>query len=50
MDNLCFYASANNLWTWAAYDYYDPEAVSGGTAIWGTPPLRTVTCGFNMYF
>lgn len=50
MDNLRFYASANNLWTWAAYDYYDPEAVSGGTAIWGTPPLRTVTCGFNMYF
>ena len=50
IDNLRFYASANNLWTWAAYDYYDPEAVSGGTAIWGTPPLRTVTCGFNMYF
>ena len=22
------------LWTWAAYDYYDPEAVSGGSAIW----------------
>jgi outer membrane receptor protein involved in Fe transport len=44
------YVSANNLWTWAAYDYYDPEAVNGGTAIWGTPPLRTVTFGLNVNF
>ena len=50
IDNLRFYASANNLWTWAAYDYYDPEAVSEGTAIWGTPPLRMVTFGFNLNF
>lgn len=50
IDNLRFYASANNLWTWAAYDYYDPEAVSGGTAGWGTPPLKTVTFGLNMNF
>lgn len=50
IDNVRLYASANNLWTWAAYDYYDPEAVSGGTAIWGTPPLKTVTFGVNVNF
>ena len=50
IENVRLYASANNLWTWAAYDYYDPEAVSGGTAIWGTPPLKTVTFGVNINF
>ena len=50
IENVRLYASANNLWTWAAYDYYDPEAVSGGTAIWGTPPLKTVTLGINVKF
>lgn len=35
---------------WAAYDYYDPEAVSGGSAIWGTPPLKTVTFGLSVNF
>lgn len=50
INNIRVYASANNLWTWAAYDYYDPEAVSGGTAIWGTPPLKTVTFGLSVNF
>ena len=50
IEHVRLYASANNLWTWAAYDYYDPEAVSGGTAIWGTPPLKTVTFGINVNF
>lgn len=50
INNVRFYVSANNLWTWAKYDYYDPEAVSSGTAIWGTPPLKTVTFGLNMNF
>lgn len=50
MENVRLYASANNLWTWAKYDFYDPEAVSGGTAIWGTPPLKTVTFGINVNF
>ena len=50
IDYLRVYASANNLWTWAKYDYYDPEAVSAGTAIWGTPPLKTVTFGLNLNF
>lgn len=44
------YMSASNLWTWAKYDYYDPEAVSGGTAIWGTPPLKTMTFGLEVNF
>jgi TonB-linked SusC/RagA family outer membrane protein len=50
IDDVRLYASGNNLWTWAAYDYYDPEAVSSGTAIWGTPPLKTVTFGININF
>ena len=50
LQNLRIYASANNLWTWAKWDQYDPEAVSGGIAIWGTPPLKTVTFGINLNF
>ena len=50
LQSVRLYASANNLWTWAKYDYYDPEAVNAGTAIWGTPPLKTVTFGINLNF
>lgn len=50
IENLRFFAAANNLLTWAKYDYYDPEAVRAGGAIWGTPPLKTVTFGVNMTF
>lgn len=50
INSLRLYASANNLWTWAAYDYYDPEAVRSGVAIWGTPPLKSVTFGLNLNF
>lgn len=50
VDSVRLFASANNLWTWAAYDYYDPESVSGGAAIWGTPPLKTITFGLNVNF
>lgn len=50
ISNARLFASADNLWTWAAHDYYDPEAVVGGTAIWGTPPLKTVTFGVNVNF
>ncbi len=50
VENLRIYASGNNLWTWAKYDYYDPEAVESGTAIWGTPPLKTMTFGININF
>ena len=48
VNNLRLYTSANNLWTWAAYDYYDPESVQSGTAIWGTPPLKSVTFGLSL--
>lgn len=50
IDVVRLYASANNLWTWAKYDFYDPEAVNAGTAIWGTPPLKTITFGINLNF
>ena len=50
LENVRLYASANNLWTWAAYDYYDPEATESGSATWGTPPLKTVIFGVNMNF
>ena len=50
IDKVRLYVSGNNLLTWAKYKYYDPEAVSGGTAIWGTPPLRSVTFGLNVNF
>ena len=50
LDNVRLYASANNLWTWASYDYYDPEATEAGSATWGTPPLKTVIFGLNMNF
>lgn len=50
IDKVRLYVSGNNLLTWAKYDYYDPEAVSAGTAIWGTPPLRSVTFGLNVNF
>ena len=48
--NVRFYATASNLWTWAAYDNYDPEAVSAGSATQTTPPLKTVTFGLNINF
>ena len=44
------YMSANNLWTWAAWDYYDPESVVNGSATQTTPPLKTVTFGLNVNF
>ncbi|MEG2790963.1 MAG: TonB-dependent receptor [Odoribacter sp.] len=50
LEKVRLYASASNLWTWAKYDFYDPEAVDDGTAIWGTPPLRTVTFGLEVNF
>ncbi len=50
LDMVRLYVSGNNLLTWARYDYYDPEAVSDGTAGWGTPPLKTVTFGLNVNF
>lgn len=50
IDKARVYASGNNMWTWADWDYYDPEAVSDGSAIWGTPPLKTMTFGIDVSF
>lgn len=50
LDKVRLYAAGSNMWTWAKWDYYDPEAVSGGTAIWGTPPLKTMTFGLEVNF
>lgn len=45
-----FYVAGNNLLTWARHNYYDPESLVGGTASWGTPPLKTITFGLNVNF
>ena len=50
MSNVRLYMAANNLWTSAAWDYYDPEGVVNGSSIQGTPPLKTVTFGLNVSF
>lgn len=50
LSNARVYMSANNLWTWAAWDYYDPESVVNGSATQATPPLKTVTFGLNVNF
>lgn len=50
LSNARIYMSANNLWTWAAWDYYDPESVVNGSATQATPPLKTVTFGLNVNF
>ena len=50
LSNARIYMSANNLWTWAAWDYYDPESVVNGNATQTTPPLKTVTFGLNINF
>lgn len=46
IDNIRLYASGNNLLTWAAYDYIDPE--SGSSPSWDTPPMRTYTFGLEV--
>jgi len=45
-----FYTAAKNLWTWAAYDYYDPETVISGETHFNTPPLKSVTFGLHVNF
>ena len=48
IDKVRLYASGNNLLTWAAYDYIDPE--SGSSPSWRTPPMRTYTFGLEIKF
>ena len=48
LQNVRFYASGNNLWTWAKWDFYDPETAVAGSAAFNTPPLKTMTFGVNI--
>lgn len=48
IDNVRLYAAGNNLLTWAANDYFDPE--SGSSPSWETPPMRTYTFGLEVKF
>lgn len=50
LDKVRVYASGNNMWTWAKWDFYDPECVSAGSASWSTPPLKAVTFGLDINF
>ncbi len=42
------YASAMNLWTWAAYDGYDPEVDIDGSFGYNLPPVKTVNFGVEI--
>lgn len=48
IDRVRLFASGNNLLTWAAYSYYDPEA--GSSVGFDTPPLRNITFGLEVKF
>ena len=48
IDKVRLYAAGNNLLTWAANDYFDPE--SGSSPSWETPPMRTYTFGLEVKF
>lgn len=48
IDAVRLFASGNNLLTWAAYSYYDPEA--GSSVEFDTPPLRNITFGLEVKF
>ena len=48
LEKVRIYASGNNLLTWAAYSYVDPE--SGSSPSWDTPPMRTCTFGLEIKF
>lgn len=42
------YFSGTNLWTWAAYNQYDPEL--NGVVSFFTPPLKTFAFGLELKF
>ncbi|MDR0542258.1 MAG: TonB-dependent receptor [Dysgonamonadaceae bacterium] len=51
LEQVRFFASGSNLWTWAKWDWYDPEAASTtGYVEWTQPPLKTATIGLNIKF
>jgi len=50
VDKVRIFCSASNLLTWAAYDQYDPEVPTGGSAYFEMPPLKTLTFGIDINF
>jgi TonB-linked SusC/RagA family outer membrane protein len=51
LEQVRFYVSGSNLWTWAKWDWFDPEAASAsGYVEWTQPPLKTATIGLNVKF
>ncbi|MFO7938604.1 MAG: TonB-dependent receptor [Bacteroidales bacterium] len=50
LSNVRLFMAATNLFTWAAYDGYDPEVSPNGTYGWSTPPVKTVTFGIELNF
>lgn len=50
-DQIRVYASGTNLWTWAKWNFYDPESSDAdGYVYWEQPPLRTWTFGIDIRF
>jgi TonB-linked SusC/RagA family outer membrane protein len=52
LDNVKVYATGVNLWTWAAYDQYDPEVSIRGVGLANAdfPSLKTYTFGIQIGF
>ena len=52
LNKVRLYMNAVNLWTWAAFDHYDPEVTARGVGFANTdfPPLKTVTFGAELNF
>jgi len=52
LSKVRLYVNAVNLWTWAAFDHYDPETTARGFGFANSdfPPLKTVTFGAELNF
>lgn len=50
VSNVRVYFNGSNLWTWAAYDVYDPEVNEYGTRGWEIPIGKTYTFGVEFSF
>ena len=50
MSNVRVFATGSNLFTWSAFDLYDPEANIYGTKGWETPAVKTYTFGVEITF
>lgn len=50
VQNIRVYFSGQNLFTWSAWKYCDPEVNSYGTQGWGIPQSKTYTFGLEFSF